>query len=110
MLAGDFGAGRRQWPFIGLEIGEDIPKISRVGRLPQPEQAARRPGLGLDLPDSGKIGLAVQAGNRRGHVHLAIRRSRSPRHRLVQPLGFGGQGCCSDKRYSNPNVTTHIAD
>jgi hypothetical protein len=108
VLAEDFRGGWLKRLLAGLEIGQDVPKIFRIWGFAQSEQA-RPPGFCRDLPDSRKVGLAVQPGNRPGHIHLAIGRARSPGSRLVQPLGLRAQAS-SKKSYSYPDITTHTAD
>jgi len=104
--AEDFRAHRLKRFLAGLEIGQDVPKILRIRGFAQSEEA-RPPGLRHHLPDSRKIGLAVHAMNRPGHIHLAIGRAWSPGSRLVQPLGLRAQASCN-KHHSNPDKTTHV--
>ena len=92
--------------FAYLEIGQDVPEVFRIGGFAQSVQAAGTPRLRLHLPDSRKVGLAVHARSRPLHVHLAIGRARSPGSRVVQPLGLRARAS-SDKRHSNPDITTH---
>jgi len=85
VLAKDFPGRWRKRLLARLEVCQDVYKIPGGRRFAQSEQT-RPPGLCLDLPDSGKVGLAVHAGNWSCHIHLAIGRARSPGSRLVQPL------------------------
>src|SRR5207244_3586840 len=71
-------------------------------------QAARSARLALGLPDSRKVGLSVNAGNRPGHIHLAVGRARSARRRYIRPLSLRAQAS-SDHHDANPNKTMHDA-
>ncbi len=90
MAAEQRRACRRERPLVGLEIGEDVPEVSRVERLAESEQHTRAARFTLHLPDSGEIGFAVQHRRRRRHVDLAVRRAGRPGSGVVHPLGAGG--------------------
>src|SRR5262249_23449122 len=101
----DFRPLRRERFLSDREVRKDVPKILVTGRFAYSVQGAGGKRLSYGLPDSRKVGLAVNSANRAGHVDFAVGCPRSPRSAFF-PLGLC-RNTKSQKRDSDPDNSLH---
>jgi hypothetical protein len=75
-------------------VGQEVEKILRREILAESVNASRkeellylRNGSAFRLPDSGKIGFAIESRRRRGQIRFALSRTRNGRIPVHGPLG-----------------------